>query len=221
MEKHFYKKIYIITLCNFWHRSKSWPTTQDIQKLATEELWFFRYCRSRVFTFVFFMLKLTEISSDKNIKSCGILHHESNKIGFAFFCFICDFLHNLQESAKQQYYLRFTFATRPLTRFPDWQICPRFPKNTLEIIDSLQCRPWHGGWRGRPEFRRAGGALGRGRGGEELGDHLGPSCAWLRGGEAGGKGARRRSRVACAWSSAPASSRPGYHAGGGAGSSRT
>jgi hypothetical protein len=21
MEKHFYKKIYIITLCNFWHRS--------------------------------------------------------------------------------------------------------------------------------------------------------------------------------------------------------
>jgi hypothetical protein len=61
--KHFYKKIYMITLCNFWHRSWSWPNTQHIQKLATEELWFLSYCRSRVFTFVFFMQNLQGISS--------------------------------------------------------------------------------------------------------------------------------------------------------------
>jgi hypothetical protein len=36
--KTIYKTIYIITLCNFWHRSYSWPNTQHIQKLATEVL---------------------------------------------------------------------------------------------------------------------------------------------------------------------------------------
>jgi hypothetical protein len=35
IEKHFYKKIYMITLCNFWHRSYSLPNTQHIQKFAT------------------------------------------------------------------------------------------------------------------------------------------------------------------------------------------
>jgi hypothetical protein len=37
------------------------------------------------FTFVFFMQKLTGISSGQNNKSFGIFHHESKKIGFAFF----------------------------------------------------------------------------------------------------------------------------------------
>jgi hypothetical protein len=155
------------------------------------------------------MQKLSGTSSGKNNKSCRIFHIESNKIGFSFFWFFYVFLRILQDSAKQQQYWRFTFATRPLTGFPDSQICPWFPKNTLETLDSLQCRPWHRGWRGWPEFRRAGGALGRGSGGEELGAHLGPSCVLLWAGEGGGEGARQRSRVACAWSSAPASSRPG------------
>jgi hypothetical protein len=85
MEKHFYKNIYDITLCNFWHRSYSLQDTQHIQKLATEDVWILRYCRSRFFTFVFFMQKLIEISSSENIKSCGIIYLESNKIGFTFF----------------------------------------------------------------------------------------------------------------------------------------
>jgi hypothetical protein len=55
------------------------------QKLATEDLYILRYCRYRVFTFVFFMQKLSGISSGQNNKSCSIIHHESNKIGFAFF----------------------------------------------------------------------------------------------------------------------------------------
>jgi hypothetical protein len=44
-----------------------------------------RYCRSRFFTFVFFMQKLTKTSSGNNYKSCGIFHHKSNKIDFTFF----------------------------------------------------------------------------------------------------------------------------------------
>jgi hypothetical protein len=57
MEKHFHKKIYIITLCNFQHRSSSLPNTQHIQKLATEDLWVLRYCRSRFFHICIFHAK--------------------------------------------------------------------------------------------------------------------------------------------------------------------
>jgi hypothetical protein len=113
METHFYKNIYIITLCNFWHRSYSLPNTQHIQKLATEDLWFLRYCRSRFFTFAFFMHKIKGISLGQNNKSCGILHHESNKIGFTFFWFPCDFLRYLQESAKLQHYWSFFLHRDP------------------------------------------------------------------------------------------------------------
>jgi hypothetical protein len=138
MGKHFYKKIYIITLCNFWHRSSSWPNTQHIQKLATDDLWFLRYCRSMVFTFVFFMQKLTVISSGQNNKSCGTFHHKSNKIGLTFFWFFCDFLSNLQESGNHFNYWSSPFAKRTLARF----LC-------------LQCSPWGRwpAWVG--QFRRA------------------------------------------------------------------
>jgi hypothetical protein len=46
------------------------------------------------------MQKLSGTSSGKNNRSCGIFYHESIKIGFAFFLFFYDFLHNLQESAQ-------------------------------------------------------------------------------------------------------------------------
>jgi hypothetical protein len=130
MEKHFYKKIYIITLCNFWHRSYSWPNTQHIQKIATEELWFLRYYRSRVFTFVFFMKKLKGISSVQNNKSCSINHHESNKIGFTFVWIFCDFLRNLQEAAKAVLLFKLYLSLRPLER-----------------SGRLQCGPWAAGQR--------------------------------------------------------------------------
>jgi hypothetical protein len=125
IEKHFYKKIYMITLCNFWHRSWSWPHSQHIQKLATEVLWFLRYCRSRVFTLVFFMQKLKGISSGQNNKSCSINHHGSNKIGFTFFWIFCDFLRNLQDSAKLLNCGSYPFAIRPLRRTRGSQCGPR------------------------------------------------------------------------------------------------
>jgi hypothetical protein len=58
--------------------------TQHIQILDTEDLWILRYSRSRVFTFLFFMLKILGNSSVKNNKSCRIFRSEYNKIGFAF-----------------------------------------------------------------------------------------------------------------------------------------
>jgi hypothetical protein len=54
------------------------------------------------------MPKISENSSDKNNKSCGIFHNESNKIEFAFFWIFYDFLRILQVSTIPNYYLRFS-----------------------------------------------------------------------------------------------------------------
>jgi hypothetical protein len=83
------------------------------------------YCRSSVFTFVFFMQNLKGISSGYNNKSCSINYHGYNKIGFTFFQIFCDFLHNLQESAFHFNYWRCTFAERTSGRKEDLQCGPR------------------------------------------------------------------------------------------------
>jgi hypothetical protein len=153
IEKHFYKKIYMITLCNFWHRSYSRPNTQHIPKLATVELWFLRYCRSRFFTFVFFMQKQEGIISGQNNKSCSLNHHGSKKNSFTIFWIFCDFLHNFQESAIWIYYWSLPFA-----------------KRTLERFARVQLGPYGGCRRGLANSGEAGGAPDRGRGGGGLGD---------------------------------------------------
>jgi hypothetical protein len=99
-----------------------------------------RYCRSRVFTFVFFMQKLKGISSGQNKKSSRIVHNISNKICFSFFRFFCDFLHNLQETGKWQHYWSYPFARR-----------------TLESFAVLQCSPWRPGRGGPAKFRPTAG----------------------------------------------------------------
>jgi hypothetical protein len=58
IEKHFYKKMYMITLCNFWHSIYSYPNSQHIQNLATEKLYISSYNRSKYNTFVIFLPKL-------------------------------------------------------------------------------------------------------------------------------------------------------------------
>jgi hypothetical protein len=66
-----------------------------VLQLATEDLWILRYHRSRFFTFLFFMQKLSGNSLDKFNKSCRALHEKCNKIEFAFFRFFYDFLGTL------------------------------------------------------------------------------------------------------------------------------
>jgi hypothetical protein len=94
------------------------------------------------------MQKLSLTSLGKNNKSCSIFHNEPNKIWFAFFWILYDFLQNLQDSAKQQYYLRFTFAPGSLELFSHSHRCPRFTLRTLEIFQTLQLSPWDQ-WRRR------------------------------------------------------------------------
>jgi hypothetical protein len=71
------------------------------------------------------MQKLTGISSGQNNKSCRIIHNGSSKIGFTFFLFFCNFLRNLQETAKSLHYWSYPFAVRPLKSFPPLQCSPR------------------------------------------------------------------------------------------------
>jgi hypothetical protein len=150
------------------------------------------------------MQKLYGKTMDMLYKSCSVFHQESNKIGFAFLCIFYDFLWNLQESAKQHHYSRFEFSARPLKVFSDSHICPCFALKTPERSKALQLGPWPKGRRGRPEFRRAGDVLDRGRCGGGLGAHLGSICALAWGREAGGELARwsRMAAAAATWSPA-------------------
>jgi hypothetical protein len=84
-------------------------------------------------------------SSGKNNKSCLIFHNETSTIGFEFFCFLYDFLRNLQDSAKQQHYWRSAFAPGSLEFLFLSRIGPWFTKNTLERTREMQCSPW--AWR--------------------------------------------------------------------------
>jgi hypothetical protein len=97
------------------------------------------------------MQQLTGTSSGKNNKSCRIFHHKSNKIGFAFFRFVYNFLHNLQETAKALYYWSYHFAGKPSEGFL-----------------SLQCGPWAAGRRGSGEIPAGVAGVRPGKGGEEV-----------------------------------------------------
>jgi hypothetical protein len=160
-------------------------------KLATEGSWILRYHRSRFFTFLFFMPKLSGNSLDKFNKSCIALHQTSRKVDFAFFRFFYDFLETLQESAIWQYYWRCTFTPGTLQRTKASQSCPWFTEKPSERFGGLQCGPWPWGRRGSANSGEAGGAPGRAgaRGGGHA--HLGLDCARSLGGRAPDGGARR------------------------------
>jgi hypothetical protein len=52
------------------------------------------------------MQKLSEKTMDMFHKSCSVFHNYSNKIEFAFFWFLYNFLRILQESAKVESLLK-------------------------------------------------------------------------------------------------------------------
>jgi hypothetical protein len=110
-----------------------------------------RYCRSRFLTFVFFMQKLTGISSGKNNKSCRIFYHESSIICFAFFSFFYNFRRNLQESAKSQILLELTFCREALGKkssFAMWSLGAlpaRLRCNSGRVVAGVRRGGWGGG----------------------------------------------------------------------------
>jgi hypothetical protein len=105
-------------------------------------MWIRRYNRSRFFTIVFCMQKLSGKSMAMLCKSCMTVHTESNKIGLALFLFFCNFLRIFKDSATTLYYLRIQLSHRPLELFSLLQIGPWFMKKTLERMRETQCSPW-------------------------------------------------------------------------------
>jgi hypothetical protein len=156
------------------------------------------------------MKHLSVNSSGKNNKSCSTFHQESNKIGFTFFWILYDFLWILQESAKHMYYLRFTFATRPLTILIPHDGTLGSCKTPWKESISCNVAPGGGGRRGQPEFRRAGGALGRGRCRGGVWAQQRSICGRSRGRGCAGVRARRYQVVATTASSPPARLRSGW-----------
>jgi hypothetical protein len=112
------------------------------------------YGRSRYFIFLFFMLKISRIRTCENNKSCSIFNHKSNKIGFAIFRILYNFLHILQVSAKLHHYRRCTLAPRPSERFQSLQLGPRFADKPFERNRTSQLGPWPRGTAGSSESRR-------------------------------------------------------------------
>jgi hypothetical protein len=126
-----------------------------------------RYSRSSVFTFVFFMQKLTRISSVQNNKSCGIFHHESNKISFTFLRFFCDFLRNLQETAKTQVLFKNHFTCRSLETSDSYEYTLAFAVRPLVLKGASQCDPWRPAGAAPAEIRRPAALGCGGKGGGE------------------------------------------------------
>jgi hypothetical protein len=59
--------------------------------LDTEDLWILRYHRSRFFTFLFFMLKISRNRLGEYNKRCSAPYQESSKIEFAISEFSTNF----------------------------------------------------------------------------------------------------------------------------------
>jgi hypothetical protein len=71
------------------------------------------------------MQKLSHKSRVMLYKRCGVLHKETNKIGFAFFWFFLEFLHILQVTGQGTHKGKKLFTHRSLETFKPSQLCPR------------------------------------------------------------------------------------------------
>jgi hypothetical protein len=125
-----------------------------------------RYHRSRFFTFLFFMQKISGNSLNKFNKSCSTFHQESRKMEFAFFRFFYDSLKVLQESAIWLYYWRCTFTPRPLELFEVSQTSPWKEKEPCNWVLGSSHR------RSGLDFGEAAPGLGRRTAGRWLEAHL-------------------------------------------------
>jgi hypothetical protein len=139
-------------------------------------------------------------------KSCRVLHQKSNKIGFAFFWFLYNFLGILEDPANSSTLFKKQVTRRSRETLISLQISPCFALRPLERKVSSQLGPSAGWRRGWPESGELAAAHGRGKVGSGVPDRWGsiPQLAWGKG--AAGEEARRCSRAAAAWSSAPAKS---------------
>jgi hypothetical protein len=129
------------------------------------------------------MLKISRITPCEYNKSCSARHHESNKIGFAFFWIFYDFLEILQVSANSVYYWRIILRLGPWKELDSHRYAP---SSRIKPWKGLGLRNWVPGSSGRRssgQRRRTGGAPGRGKCQGGLRAHLGRVGARRLGGK--------------------------------------
>jgi hypothetical protein len=80
--KQFFKKDMKHNFVQFL--SQELVITHHIPKLDTEDLWILRYHRSRLFTFLFFMPKMSRNILGEYKKSCSTLRYKSTKFFLHF-----------------------------------------------------------------------------------------------------------------------------------------
>jgi hypothetical protein len=95
----------------------------------------FNYNRSRVHYFQFFIQKLSHKSRVMLYKSCRVLHKETNKIGFTFSWFFCEFLRILQDLGQGQTMVRIYFQKGP------WKLL-NLHKTTPTSSNQVPTTPW-------------------------------------------------------------------------------
>jgi hypothetical protein len=95
------------------------------------------------------------------------------KIGFTFFRFFCDFLRNLQVSAKTQVLFRNHFALRSLETSGSYKNTLDFAVRPLELKRVSQCDPRRPAGAAPAEIRRPAALGCGGKGGRSLVAHLG------------------------------------------------
>jgi hypothetical protein len=112
------------------------------------------------------MQKQTGIISGQNSTSCGIFHHESKNIRIAFFWFLYNFLHNLQETAKALLLLELPLCRKALGKISFlamWPLVAR-PVRLRPQSGEGRRRGWPGTREGGARVARAGLGRNWGRG---------------------------------------------------------
>jgi hypothetical protein len=149
------------------------------------------------------MPKLSRNSLGVYNKSGGAPHQESRKTESAIFRIFYDFLENLQDSAIWLYYWSYSFAAGSLELFNPHRYTLTLHRTPRTGLGACNWVPRPDRRRGRLEFGKAGGALGRGIGGKGPVAHLGSVRAQSWGRGCPSDGARRWPSVptAAAWGS--------------------
>jgi hypothetical protein len=104
-----------------------------------------KYGRSSVFTFLFFMQKLSGTSSGKNNKSCRIFHKKTQQNWVCIFLILLRFSTEFTRSSKSQSLLKLQLCSQPPGFSAGSQLCPYFAVKTSESFLTLKCSPW-GRW---------------------------------------------------------------------------
>jgi hypothetical protein len=141
------------------------------------------YGRSRFFTFLFFMLKISRIKPCEYNKNCSTLHHESNKIEFAFFWFFYNFIWIFKDSAIHKYYWSFILCLGPWKKLDPHRYTLGLRIKPWKELGPRNGVPGHGGGAALPILARPAALQAEQERGEECMLTQGPLMLgiWARG----------------------------------------